>query len=170
MRIIDSTTSRPFDKTTSSRSEFALQREAWFLLGWLGIAFVVLGFADIALGLYPLAFGNQEWEFGTVSAILNGFALPTMGFYLLLGSLVSRGKGIGARVLALVMIVVAVLLVVLGLLYATAIPLALKSVSGNAVVALGMKKALVKAAVLLVGYLALYLFGAFRGCRSPRVN
>jgi hypothetical protein len=172
MRIIESTPSRQFAaKTTApSRSESGLQRDAWSLLGWLGIVFAVLAFADIGLGIYPLAFGNLEWEFGMISGVLNGFAIPTMAVYLLLGSLVAQGKRVGMRVMASVMMLIALLLVLLGLLYATAIPLALKSVSSNAVIALGMKKAIVKAGVLLVGYIALYVFGAFRGWRSGRVN
>lgn len=171
MRIIDSTASRQFvDKpAASARSEASLLRDAWSLIGWLGIVLVGLGFFDIALGMYPLAFGNSEWEFGMITGILNGFALPTMGFYLFLGSLIALGKRIGARVTALVMVIVAVSLILLGLLYATAIPLALKS-APNALVALGIKKALLKAGVLLVGYLALYFFAAFRGWRSGRVN
>ena len=170
MRIIDSTASRQFVEKpgTLSRAESGVQVDAWSLVGWLGIVLVVLGFVDIGLGLYPLAFGNSEWEFGMITGILNGFALPTMGFYLFLGSLIAGGKRIGARVTALVMVVVAATLVALGLLYATAIPLALKSVAGNALLALGIKKALVKAGVLLVGYLALYVVGAVRGWRSGR--
>jgi hypothetical protein len=140
------------------------------LLGWLGIVIVVLGFADIVMGLYPTGFGNPEWEFGMASAILNGLAIPTMGAYLLLGCFVARGERVGARVTAVGMIVIAVLLLVLGLLYATGIPLALRSVSGNAVVVLGMKKAILKAGILLVGYLALYVFGALRGWRSARLK
>jgi hypothetical protein len=169
--MIDSTPKRQFaDKPISSRPELALQRDAWSLLGWLGIVFVVLGFGDIALGIYPTRFGNQEWEFGMVSALLNGLGIPTMSIYLLLGSLVARGKKIGARVTAVGMILIAAVLVVLGLLYATAIPLALKGASGNAAVALEVKKALIKAATLFVGYLALYGFGAFRGWRSGGLN
>lgn len=156
--------------STSSVTETSQQRDAWLLVGLVGIVFVVLGFTDIALGLYPLAFGNSEWEFGMVSAILNGFAIPTMGFYLFLASLVARGRSAGARITAVLMIVVAVALTVLALFYAMAIPLALRSVSGNALVALGMKKALVKAGVLFVGYLGLYSFGALKGwrCGSAR--
>jgi len=173
MRIIDSTASRQFvDKpvTSSPRPESGLQRDAWSLIGWLGIVLVILGFVDIGLGLYPTAFGNSEWEFGTLTGILNGFALPTMGFYLLLASFIAGGKRVAARVTSLLMIVVVVALVVLGLLYATGIPLALKSVAGNALLTLGIKKALVKAGVLLVGYLSLYVLGAVRGWRSARVN
>ena len=170
MPIIDSTASRQFvdKKTAPSRPESSLQRDAWSLLGWLGIVFAVLAFADIGLGLYPLGFGNGEWEFGAISGILNGFAIPTMAVYLALGSFVAQGKRIGARVTAVLMIVIALVLIVLGLLYATAIPLALKSVSGQAALSLGIKKAIVKAGMLLVGYLGLYVFGAVRGWRSVR--
>ena len=59
---------------------------AWRLLYWIGFAFVVMGGTDITLAWYPAPFGNPEWEFGAISATLNGLALPTLGFYLLLCS------------------------------------------------------------------------------------
>lgn len=168
MRIIDSPSTRqPTDKLPA-RPEATTQRDAWSLVGWLGFAFMLLGFADIALGVYPTAFGNAEWEFGTVSGVLNGFAIPTMGAYLLLGSLIARQSRVAARALAVVMVVVAATLVVLALLYATGIPLALRTVQQNAVLTLGIKKAILKAAMLLVAYLALYVYGAVRGWRAGR--
>src|SRR6185437_6901598 len=66
------------------RSDAQPTLEAWRVVGWVGIAFVVMGFTDVALAWYPTAFGNPEWEFGAISATLNGFALPTLGLYLVL--------------------------------------------------------------------------------------
>src|SRR5262249_28846829 len=72
MQLIDATSRQFMSKTIPhSRSDSAPQWNAWSILGWLGIVFVVLGFGDIALGIYPTQFGNQEWEFGMVSALLN---------------------------------------------------------------------------------------------------
>ena len=147
------------------RSDSTMARHAWGLLGALGAAFVIMGCIDIALGVYPLGFGDPEWEFGVVSSILNGLAIPTMGVFLLVGSLIARGKLRVARLLSVLSIVAAVGLVVLGLLYLTVLPIALKAVQGNAVVALGMKKAMVKGLVFLVAYVTLFLLLGIKGVR-----
>ncbi len=122
-----------------------------------------MGLADILLGIFPTAMGDPEWEFGVISSILNGFAIPTMGAYLLLSWLLATGKVIWSRVVGIVAIFVACLLIALAILYATAIPLALKSVEQNATLLLGMQKAMIKAAVLLVSYICLFVLAGMRG-------
>jgi len=37
----------------------------------------------LALLWYPLQFGSADWEFGTISAYLNGMPLGTLGLALL---------------------------------------------------------------------------------------
>jgi hypothetical protein len=146
-----------------SRPESGTSRSAWSLLGVLGGAFVVMGVADIALGIYPTAIGDPEWEFGIISSILNAFAIPTMGGYLLLSSLLASNKVVLTRVIAVLAIVVALFLIALAILYVTVIPLALKSVGQNATLLLGMQKAILKAGFLLVAYIALFIYGGMRG-------
>jgi hypothetical protein len=51
----------------------------WYLLGWIGLAFALVGGFDLALIWIPLGFGNPEWEFGTVSATLDGLPVTTLG-------------------------------------------------------------------------------------------
>src|SRR6476620_5631270 len=79
--------------------------DAWSVLSWVGIAFIVMGLTDIALGWYPASFGNPEWEFGAVSAALNGFALPTLGLYLVLASTIARRQALIGRILAVVLMI-----------------------------------------------------------------
>jgi len=146
-----------------SRPESAASRSSWSLLGVLGGAFVVMGVADIALGIYPMAIGDPEWEFGVISSILNAFAIPTMGGYLLMSSLLSSNKVALTRVMGVLAIVVALLLGALAVLYVTVIPLALKAVAQNGTLVLGMQKAIVKAGLLLVAYIALFILAGMRG-------
>ena len=164
MRIIGSA------QTTNerTRSDAVIGRDAWSLLAWLGTTFILMGAIDIGLGTYPMAFGNAEWEFGVVSSILNGFAIPTMGCYLLLASSIARGSSGLTRGVAIGMVVVALTLVVLGLLYVTVVPVALKAVNQSDVVYLGMKKAVVKALTFLLAYWLLYVVGAIKGWRAAR--
>src|SRR5690349_13726579 len=113
--------------------------EAWSVLSWVGIAFVVMGLTDIALGWYPASFGNAEWEFGAISAALNGFALPTLGLYLALGSAVASRRVVMGRVLGVIFGVFVVAMIGLALTYVTVIPLALQSVAANELLTAGMK-------------------------------
>jgi hypothetical protein len=161
-------TAKASTASSEKTSQSAHARVAWSILGVLGAAFVLMGLTDIVLGIYPPSIGNPEWEFGVVSSILNGFAIPTMGGYLLLASLVARGKLTAARVVSILAIIVAFLLAVMGLLYLTVVPMALKSVAANPVLALGMKKAMVKGVLFLLAYVVLFLYAGLRGLRGSK--
>lgn len=140
-------------------------RDAWRLLSWIGAVFAVLGLVDIALGWYPAAFGNSEWEFGTISGTLNALTIPVMGLYLLAASAIARGDLRSGRILGAVMAIMALGLLMGGFLYITVAPIALKAVAGNDLVHMGMKKAIVKAMLLGVGYTWLLVLGALRAWR-----
>jgi len=153
----------------SSRPDPARTRLAWMLLGVLGAVFAVVGLADILLGLYPPS-RRPEWEFGAISSILNGLAIPTMGGYLVLSSLLTRGNASAARAVSGLALFAAVLLAILALVYLTVVPLALRSVAGNEVLALAMRKAIVKGVILFVAYIALFVFAGMQGLRGARKN
>ena len=142
-------------------------QRAWRMLGWIGLVFLVMGFVDIALGWYPLAFGNPEWEFGTISGSLNAFALPILGIYLIAASAVARGARKTAKVAALFMGILAGTLFALTIIFLTVIPMAANGVRGNALLTLGMQKAIAKAIGLLVSYGLLLIGGAVVGWTEP---
>ena len=152
------------------RSESTLTRDAWMPLGWLGVTFIGMGVVDIGLGTYPPAFGNSEWEFGVVSSILNGFAIPTMGVYLLLSSAIARGRSRLSRGVAIGMFLTAAALILMGLLYVTVVPIALNAVNQNDVIYLGMKKAVVKALIFMLAYWILYFLGGIKGWKASKVK
>jgi hypothetical protein len=124
---------------------------AWLLFGWIGVTFAAVGGVDVLLTWYPAHFGNAEWEFGTVTASLNGLPLFTMGLALLLGAQVAQGWRLGVRIVAALFLVVAVLIVLAAVLWATNVPLALQAVP-DSVVKTGLEKAVVKTAVQAVAY------------------
>jgi hypothetical protein len=144
--------------------------DAWKILSWLGATFAILGLADIALGWYPAAFGNTEWEFGTISGSLNALTIPMMGLYLLVASAAARDDRRSGRALSILLWLLAAGLVGLGLVYVTVIPIAIKAVAGNELVLLGMKKAIVKGLTLLAGYGLLLVVGARRAGRIGERN
>ncbi len=157
------------DTSAMRRTEHSA-RDAWGLLSWLGATFTILGLSDIALGWYPAAFGNPEWEFGTISGSLNALTIPMMGLYLLVASAVARNDRRTARILGFVLWLMAAILVGLGLVYLTVIPIAIKAVAGNELVLLGMKKAIVKGLSLLLGYVTLLFVAARRAGRVRDKN
>lgn len=138
---------------------------AWRILGWLGLAYFIMSFMDIALGWYPVRFGVPEWEFGTIAGTVAGLAIPTISLYLILASAIARESTKVAKAVAIVMILLAVALPILGILFLTNVPIALKATATNDVVHFGMKKALLKSLILFTGYEVLFVIGAVKGLR-----
>jgi len=134
----------------------------WLLLGWVGAAFVLIGGLDVALTWYPTHVGSPEWEFGTVSASLDGLPVPAMGLALVVASGAARGIGWVVRGLALVFGVLALAIVVAGLLYATNVPIALQSVT-DPVVRTGVTKAVAKTCAQAVVYPLAFAWIAVKG-------
>ncbi len=141
------------------------QIDAWRILGWLGLAYLVMSLIDLALGWYPVGFGSPEWEFGTISATMAGLAIPTLSLYLILGSALARDRTSVARAVGITMIVVAVSIAILCVIYLTSVPIALTAVAANPTVHLGLEKAVIKSLMLFVGYETLYVIGAVRALR-----
>jgi len=141
--------------------------QTWALLGWVGLAFLVVGGADFALTWYPMDFGNREWEFGTVTASFNGLPILVLG----LGLLYAAALGYQRRWWgALTLMASGVLMLcVLGgvVIWATNVPLALQSVPPGMMT--GIKKALVKTTIqsvtypVILGFLAVRSFQLLRG-------
>lgn len=146
----------------------AASLEAWRALRWIGAAFLFLGVLDIALGWFPAAFGNMEWEFGTITGSLNALAIPMLGLYLLLASSVALMQRRSARVVAVLMGLLLVALLALGVIYLTVLPVAIKAVSANAAVVLGVQKAAIKALALGLVDCALLVVGIRKAWRVPR--
>lgn len=136
----------------------------WSLLGWIGLVFVGVGGVDLLLTWYPMQFGNQEWEFGTVSAVLDGLPVLTLGLALLMGAGTARGERWLVRTMAIVFVLLAILILISAILYVTNVPAALKTVT-QPVIRTGLKKAIVKAAGQSVLYPLAYLWIARKAWR-----
>lgn len=171
MQILSPAQRRPITvETASVRPGGRAPLDAWRPLGWIGFAFAVLGLVDIALGWYPPAFGNPEWEFGTISGSLNALAIPMLGLYLALASAIARSDRRTARAIAGVMGLLLLTVLGLGVLYLTVLPLAVKAVAGNALVSLGIKKAIFKAVMLGTIDSVLLAVGMVKGWRVKPVE
>jgi hypothetical protein len=124
---------------------------AWRLVGLLGALLVVVGLADLAITWWPLGFGNPEWEFGTVTATMNGLPVPTLGLVAVAAAARAVGWLKAARVVAVVLVGLTVVVVGGAVLYATTVPIAMKSVT-NPVIQTGLTKAVIKTVVQCVAY------------------
>jgi hypothetical protein len=169
MQILTADARRPIPvETAPYRPNARPLLEAWSAMATIGAAFFILGLLDIGLGWYPAAFGNLEWEFGTISGTLNALAIPMLGVYLMLASAIARSDQRMARIVSALMGVLLLTLVVLGVIYLTVVPVAIKSVSGNALVSLGMKKGVAKAVTLGLADCALLVTGMVKGLRVAK--
>lgn len=137
---------------------------AWALFGWLGIVFTAVGGLDLLLTWYPLHFGNPEWEFGTVSASLDGLPVTTLGLVMLMGTGVARGQRWLVRTAAAAMVLLAVAILAAALLYLTNVPIALDAVTQPAI-RTGLKKAIAKATAQSILYPIAYVLIAVKAWR-----
>lgn len=142
---------------------------AWRLVAVVGLLFVVIGGTDVALTWYPTQFGSAEWEFGTVTTSLNGLPLPTLGLVLLLGSGVVVGWRWAARGASVVCALGGLVIIVAGVLYATNVPIALRSVT-QPVAHQALMKAITKTTVQLVVYPVGLFWLAVLGWRYSRAR
>lgn len=139
----------------------------WYLLGGIGFVFAVVAGADLALAWYPLGFGNAEWEFGTVTTVLNGLPLLAMGLALGFASAAARGKAGLLKFWSLVLVLLG--LVILGCLalYARNVPVALASVQEEGL-KLGMQKAVLKTIVQGITYPVAFLWTGWLGWKHAK--
>ena len=123
----------------------------WYLLGGLGLVFVLAAATDMLLAWYPPNFGMAEWKFGTVSATLNGFPLFALGIILLTASGLARGRIWVARVMFWLLILTVVVLIGCAILYLPQVGTALSSVTEPAI-KMGLKRAITKTIAQLILY------------------
>jgi hypothetical protein len=128
----------------------------WRFIWWIGVLFLLIGLTDIVLFFIPSNFGSPEWEFGSSVALLNGLTVPTLGLLLMVAGATSSGWA-GFRWPGVIILATGLVAIVLiGLLFMTTIPIALRSTQ-DPNMAIGLQKATAKTLVQLVAYATAYL-------------
>lgn len=130
----------------------------------VGVLFVIVGGADLALSWYPFAFQNPEWEFGTVTAMLDGLPALVLGLGLVLTGALYSGIRWLARAASVAFAVLAACVVAAGLLYATTVPLALR-VADDPTIRLGLFKAMIKTSIQAIAYPSICFWIAVKSWR-----
>jgi hypothetical protein len=144
---------------------------AWSFLGLTGAVFFLIGSADQLLAFVPATFGNQEWEFGTISSYLDAMPLPALGATLFMAAGMALGRRWMVKTGSVVLVLMSALIVALLVLYVTIVPVALKAVNDPAI-RFGLKKAIVKGLGQSLGYPVVFLalaVKAWRHSREPQV-
>jgi hypothetical protein len=140
------------DRKALNPISVAAPRTAWRILGWFGFLFTVVGFSDIVLQWYPLAFRSTEWEFGTVSLTAAALPLLTLGLAMMFASALALGSRWGVTTMAVVFLALAVLLLGAYLLFLSDVPVALSSPAAKTPAGLVIKKTIVRTSVMSLGY------------------
>jgi hypothetical protein len=142
--------------------------QAWAILGWVGLTFLVVGGADFVLTWYPATFGSREWEFGTVTSSFNGLPILVLGLGLLLAAAAVLQRSWWTLLSLLAAIILLLWILAAAVLWATTVPLALASTPPELVT--GIKKAIAKTTVQSVVYpviLAFLVWRSFAVLRGP---
>lgn len=131
---------------------------AWRVLAVVALVMGAIGAVDVTLLWIPAEFGSVEWEFGTISAMVDALPLMTLGVLGAgLAGVASGNRGL-MRVMAVVAGLVALALVAAAVLYALGLPVAWRGVEPS------MRRVLLKAVAKTVGagilYVALYSYWA----------
>lgn len=149
----------------------AVDRQAFdpfVIIGLTGVIFAIIGGAELATQLFPLALGSPEWEFGTYSSMMDSMPLFVMGLGFLGVFAVARSHPVLARVLGIIFIVLAFFILAGAFLYATNVPQALRMNPGSPLQT-GMKKAVTKGALQSTIYPVAFLWlGVFMLKQSGR--
>ena len=139
----------------------------WRVLGITGATFVVLGLLDVSLVWFPPTLGSPEWEFASITATFNTLPVTVLGATLLVSSGIARQRPAIARTGGILLLMLAMLVVVGAVIYATTVPIALKGIN-NPVVRLGVYKAMTKTIAQCILYPILFIWVGLKGLRASR--
>lgn len=143
--------------------------KGWRLLGTLGVVFAVVAAADLALAWYPAAFGNPEWEFGTVTSVMGGLPLVAMGLALWFGAAVARGKRGSLRLVSVVLLLLSLVLLAALALYLRRVPGALAGVT-DPVIRSGLREAIAKTVLQGLLFPAAFVWMGIKGWRHAALE
>jgi len=150
---------RPLTDTESRLAQLAVA---------VGLGLAAIGLADLTLLWIRPQFGSPEWEFGTISATLEGLTLPTIGLSLIAAGLITFGSRRAAFVVAILCMIAALLVVLAGALFSLTVPVAWKGTP--MALKRAMKIAVAKDAALVVIYFALFVVLSWTAFAEGRRN
>jgi hypothetical protein len=139
----------------------------WGILSVAGAGFLALGLMDLGLVWFPSGFGSPEWEFGSVTATLNGLPVPALGATMVLAASVARRKRLAVGIVAAFLVILALLVIGAAVLYATTVPIAFSKVTNEAV-RTGLFKAAAKTGLQALVYPIVFFVVAFKAWKAVK--
>lgn len=141
-----------------------VERTGWRAAALLGLMLAGAGLVVSVMELLPASLMDPNWEIGAISAFLDSLPLPAIGLGLLVGAGVALGRRVQVWVAGVTFVVLALLIIIGAMLYATDIPLAFQVVSGPEFLS-ALKKAMAKTAVQVVVYPVAFIWAAISAFR-----
>ena len=135
-------------------------------VGWFGVVLALAALGDFVLAFYPLGFGSAEWELATISSVIQGLPLISIGLAAIwMSGGVSGQRGlllaVGVLLLASAAAVFALLIVFL-----TNVPVALRATQD--VARLGIVKLVAKTVMLALLFGVSYIVGGVLALKQAR--
>ena len=118
---------------------------AWQLLGWVGVALLIVALGTIGSVWFPARLGNVDWEFGVVADSFVAMPLLAVGLGACLASAVARQRSGALLALGVGCVLLALWLAVSTLLFGTTAVMAWSRAGDVApVVAAGVKRVIAR--------------------------
>jgi hypothetical protein len=124
----------------------------------------VIGFADMALYLYPPSFGVPEWEFATLTAVFSALPLSTIGVAGIVGALLVNRDRLWLIVAGVTLVVLSLAIGAGYLVFLLDLPLALQAAAGPQGPAI--YRSIARATIMAVGFGFAYLVAGIILLRS----
>jgi hypothetical protein len=120
----------------------------------LGLGLTVIGSVDVGLLFVPARWASLDWEFGTVSAFIDGLPLMTMGFGAMVVASTGRGWWKWRVALAAAALLMTVVVLAMVVIFVLDVPAALRAVSP--VMRSTLTKAVLKTGIMGLVYVGIY--------------
>ena len=134
-----------------------------------GAALAIIGWGDLALFYVPPHFGDTDWEFGTISRTVDALPLCALSLVLIVIGIRARGgRRLTARLIAVVLVILAASIAALIVVFVRGVPVALDALGAQAervgataeqlaLTRSGMKQAALKAMAFGAVYVVLFV-------------
>ncbi len=127
----------------------------WGLVAGLGLIAAVVGWTDVTMVFIPWGYGSPEWEFGSISAAVDGLPLGTLGFGLFAAGAIEMGWRIPARIATVFAWLVAAAVIGALVIFALDVPLALRAM--NPAQKPALIRAIIKTGLFCLSYIVFYV-------------
>jgi hypothetical protein len=133
----------------------------WNVFAALGAAFTMTSLADVGLAFYPLGFGSAEWEFATVTTVMNNVPLAVVGIGLMAVAGIGRRSSLLTGLASVVAGGLTLVILLLGVLFVKNLGEAMASVT-EPVIRQGLTESIGRTSIQLVAYLVALVWLAIR--------